>query len=270
MTSCDDDFVIVSKCETVDDFMGFGDLATFDSAMKQDTFVDILSRDRKEEVMLFLKKQQYTADVRDSFKEGRSQIWKQFYTDMTRQDITVDNHDLSKTFDYEGGRIMAIMVDRVYSLRQAEQQSKKWSFIPVMTSFLLSEPKPKPRKVISNSITPSFDPHCETVLKYVDCLALYCQQGALAGVFELLNKQYAQFNYEVYVDQGESRLSTVIYEACSDDGFPDVHIRISKDFRVFQTDLTRSTGMRQIETVNMQLDMTLFDDQNIQLRLVGL
>eukprot|EP01060_Flectonema_neradi_P014518 TRINITY_DN21169_c0_g1_i1.p1 TRINITY_DN21169_c0_g1~~TRINITY_DN21169_c0_g1_i1.p1 ORF type:complete len:273 (+),score=60.80 TRINITY_DN21169_c0_g1_i1:56-874(+) len=271
MSSPGDDFVVVSKCATVDDFTGFGDLAMFDNGMGEDKFIGILSRDHKEEVNVFLKKQQYMFDVRKTFREGRGQIWKQFYTDLARQDVKLDNQDLNKSPQFEAGRKMTALVERVLLQRKKAQRSKSWSFIPAVSDFLgTTRNSTSPNRTISStSLTPTIDPPCNEILDHVDCLALYCQQGTLGGAFELLNKQYAQFNFEVYVDQGVSRLSTEIYEACSDDGLPDIHVRISKDFRVFQTDLTNNAGMREIGAVNMQVDITLFSDQNIQLRLQG-
>eukprot|EP01059_Diplonema_ambulator_P025748 TRINITY_DN42849_c0_g1_i1.p1 TRINITY_DN42849_c0_g1~~TRINITY_DN42849_c0_g1_i1.p1 ORF type:complete len:268 (+),score=61.85 TRINITY_DN42849_c0_g1_i1:98-805(+) len=233
-------------------------------------------------------------DVLKDFRDGRSSVWKQFVTDVHRQTLVVDGENMRGKDIAEIVSKMTSITSRVLCKRKTPQKNKAPSVVSYISSYLQRRASPQPPSPpssppiafiaeddevlvssplpdISPAGVPALTPENSSIMRHVDTLAIFCQQGVLGLVFEVLNKQYSQFNYNVYVDNGTAQgTPTVsISEGLSEGGQPEVLITIKKLFRLFQIDNSQVSGAADIGHVNVELELGLFSRQKVQLKLQG-
>eukprot|EP01064_Diplonema_japonicum_P024669 TRINITY_DN35291_c0_g1_i1.p1 TRINITY_DN35291_c0_g1~~TRINITY_DN35291_c0_g1_i1.p1 ORF type:complete len:316 (+),score=65.44 TRINITY_DN35291_c0_g1_i1:61-948(+) len=292
----EDDFVVVGKPsgDGVKDFVGFGEAEESTGELQEEAYIKVLKRDKKEEVMLFLDRDVYEMDVLKDFRDGRSSVWKQFGTDVHRQLLMIDGLNMRESSIPDIVKRMISVTARVLCKRQSVQ-TRAPSVVSYITSYL-SPPQSgeagadllpsmtvnayesheivvtSPLPDVSPSGVPAITPENSAIMRYVDTLAIFCQQGVLGLVFEILNKQYSQFNYNVYVDNCTTQQGTPVVsitEGLSDEGHPEVLVSIQKLFRLFQIDNDQITGATDIGFVRAELELGLFSRQKVQLKLQG-
>ncbi|KAJ9455101.1 hypothetical protein DIPPA_29459 [Diplonema papillatum] len=340
-----DTFVLI--CNEDHDFYGISD------DMDKDEHLQLLGESiSREEITHLIDRERFENDVREGFRDGRAAVWKQFFVDMRRQQLSVDGH-MGKHMEYKSvvnvmKRLVRRVMDRRTSYRDGLREEEKrrverlkedrrlrykrarervmlpgfladmlttWitsTFGGTLVDWLLP-PQESPatianacekasvrqslsqkftitmvdnqdsaiktftaggaaagpqRRTASDDIppTPEVRPEDAGIHGFVDTLALFCQQGVVARVFELLNNQYAKDFFDVHVSDSSDCLSIQVYEQVNEDGEPDICIKIEKSFRLFHIS---DRGKQDIGVLATDIEFYLFADEQVQMKWKG-
>eukprot|EP01063_Lacrimia_lanifica_P008790 TRINITY_DN15839_c0_g1_i1.p1 TRINITY_DN15839_c0_g1~~TRINITY_DN15839_c0_g1_i1.p1 ORF type:complete len:313 (+),score=92.62 TRINITY_DN15839_c0_g1_i1:89-1027(+) len=299
----DGPFVVLGHVDAVQGYVGYAEGA---QGGDETAFLAALRRGlQNEEVMLLLDRALYETDVAGSF-QGREGVWAQFWRDLPRQRVILDGAPLcgppAAVLRRLAATVAACRADR---LKAAARQG---GLFAARTNAPLNRPEAtwggwlgqlaalamftnmdastaghdEPQCVMRDAVagTPQNSPQNSPSRRrevlpegadaaHVDKLALFCQQGALGPVYELLTKEYAQFEHNVHVSDDGQEDATEIVRVADDADMPDLAVRTRRSFRVVQLDDGRGLGAANIGIVGIELECLLFSEQRVVLKLLG-